>query len=343
MKSPPRSLSKAARRFAWTVLVAGAVATPVLLEGSLRVYHGAIARREVERLPPLEQRALVPSDDPALVFGFRPGFVDGDFTVNAWGMPDDEVETARARDTFRIAVVGDSISAGFRLLPRRDLYVSRLESLLGAERPGTRVEVLNFGVNGYGIGQLEHVLRSRVAEFRPDVVIVQFCLNDPYTTDSPYGRFSPTGLRLVGWIRRLARPERALGVFLVERNWDEAGFAAMRKGITAIGDLGRTERVKVIGVLFPYLDARAYDDWGYGRYHAFLQESAAAAELPWLDLYTSFRESGVIVAKDPPDALHPTAKGHRIAAERIAAELRRRGWDSGLAEGGLSGHIPAAP
>ena len=44
---------------------------------------------------------------------------------------------------------------------------------------GARYEVLNFGVTGYDLSQSVENLRSRGLRYRPDLVISQYCLNDP--------------------------------------------------------------------------------------------------------------------------------------------------------------------
>ena len=62
------------------------------LEGALRVYHGIKRVWQARILPPVDQRALVPSDDPALIFELNPGWSDADSSVNAQGMLDEEVE-----------------------------------------------------------------------------------------------------------------------------------------------------------------------------------------------------------------------------------------------------------
>ncbi len=77
-----------------------------------------------------------------------------------------------------MAVLGDSIAFGY-WVAEEDAFARQLELLLGESRgEGPPVEVLNFGVPGYNLGQEIETLRSRVLAFEPDVVVLAFCLND---------------------------------------------------------------------------------------------------------------------------------------------------------------------
>jgi hypothetical protein len=53
-----------------------------------------------------------------------------------------------------------------------------------------RVEVINFGVSGYGTAQELLTLRNRVWEYNPDLVVLEFCAND-IKDNSPYFKEDP--------------------------------------------------------------------------------------------------------------------------------------------------------
>ena len=154
-------------------LVLAPICTLLLMEGALRVYHRAKLAWAKRQLPPVAQRALVPSDDPELVYEFNPGWRKDQFTINSHGMPDRERDRAKPDGLFRIAFVGDSISASFGHVPRESIYLSLVERQLNRGAPdGIRGESLNFGVNGYGILQNLRQAQTRVRPFDPDLVVV---------------------------------------------------------------------------------------------------------------------------------------------------------------------------
>lgn len=77
----------------------------------------------------------------------------------------------------RIACIGDSWTFGMNVDQDR-MYPARLDALL-KDRPATRnVEVLNFGILGYTSFQGLRLLKSRVLDLEPDVLVIGFGMND---------------------------------------------------------------------------------------------------------------------------------------------------------------------
>jgi len=116
--------------------------------------------------------------------------------VNSDGLRDREHTRAKPPDTFRIAVLGDSFTEAMHV-PMEQTYWSLLERRLQECNPfpGKKVEVINFGVSGYGTAQELLTLRQRVWDYSPDLVVLAFTtLNDVYdnsralsrTEDVPY-------------------------------------------------------------------------------------------------------------------------------------------------------------
>lgn len=93
--------------------------------------------------------------------------------INSHGQRDREHSEAKPPGTFRIAVLGDSYAEAFQL-PMEQSFWSVLEKRLNGDRAscGRTVEVLNFGVSGYGTAQELLALRNRVWTFSPDLVLL---------------------------------------------------------------------------------------------------------------------------------------------------------------------------
>ena len=95
---------------------------------------------------------------------------------------------------FVIAVIGDSHTYSSRSARREDSFPARLEHHLMA-LTGKNVKVLNFGVPGYNMAQELEVLRSRALPFKPDLVILQYCINDEHISDYIQPKYS--------WLNRM--------------------------------------------------------------------------------------------------------------------------------------------
>ena len=89
-------------------------------------------------------------------------------SINAAGMRDRDHATAKASGVYRVAVVGDSYSEAMQVAAE-STYWARRPAELGCRG---RVEVLNFGVAGYGTAQ-ELLSLPRVFRYDPDLVLLQ--------------------------------------------------------------------------------------------------------------------------------------------------------------------------
>ena len=108
------------------------------------------------------------------------------FTVNSQGRHDSYVAVTKPPHTIRIAVLGDSFTEA-KQVPIEQNFCSVIEHEL-PKCPaihGERVEVMNFGVQGYGTGQELITLRDRVWQYSPDIVALAFYTSNDVLDNSP--------------------------------------------------------------------------------------------------------------------------------------------------------------
>ena len=102
--------------------------------------------------------------------------------INSDGLRDREHSKAKFAGTMRIAVLGDSFTEAMHV-PMEQTFWSLLERQLQEcnTLPGQKVEVINFGVSGYGTAQELMTLRQKVWDYSPDLVVLAFTTyNDIY-------------------------------------------------------------------------------------------------------------------------------------------------------------------
>jgi lysophospholipase L1-like esterase len=111
-------------------------------------------------------------------WGHEPGYVNRDLAnpladlfINSHGMADKEYDIDAPAGTWRIALLGDSITRG-QGAPMFRNYESLLEERLNAEQASgnARIEILNFAVGGYRITQLVDSTEW-AAPFGPDLYV----------------------------------------------------------------------------------------------------------------------------------------------------------------------------
>ncbi len=115
------------------------------------------------------------------------------YHFNAQGWNDTRDYTPiKPPDTVRVAVVGDSFVESLRV-PNRDRFVNLSERQM--TEGGRRSQWYAFGCSGFGTAQEYRLIKNRVLDYNPDVVVLLFIVNDVYDT-SPYltqiPRYVPT-------------------------------------------------------------------------------------------------------------------------------------------------------
>jgi len=143
------------------------------------------------------------TSDPNLGWKLKPGASGGwngegaSFVqVNSEGLRDREHTKAKPPNTWRVAVLGDSFTEAIHV-PVEQTFWSKLERKLGncqAVKGRKNVEVINFGVQGYGTAQQLIVLRKKVWDYSPDIVILAFFIGNDVINNSPkleYDRYRP--------------------------------------------------------------------------------------------------------------------------------------------------------
>lgn len=81
---------------------------------------------------------------------------------------------AKQADTFRVLVLGDSLTYGYGI-NAEDTYASLIESSLSKSY---QMEVLNLGVSGYQSEDVLRIAKKYLPRLQPDLVIYGMCLND---------------------------------------------------------------------------------------------------------------------------------------------------------------------
>jgi hypothetical protein len=106
-------------------------------------------------------------------------------TINSAGLRGPDYPLRKPRNTFRIAVLGDSFSEAGQVAAEQTfcaVITRRLRSCPALA--GKNVETLNFGCDSYGTAQELMTLRHQAWQFSPDVVVLAVCTGNDITNDS---------------------------------------------------------------------------------------------------------------------------------------------------------------
>ncbi len=129
-------------------------------------------------------------------------------SVNQNGHRGRPVEYARKDGVARILMLGDSVAFGVGVADEQT-FSARMD------RPGAGVEVVNLAVPGYGPAQILLLLRTRGLAYRPDAVVVHFCLANDFAdavlSESLYSRHPAPYLTIEGRALRVKNSHLRLG------------------------------------------------------------------------------------------------------------------------------------
>jgi lysophospholipase L1-like esterase len=140
---------------------------------------------------------------------------------NSLGFREKEFAIPKPAGTYRIMVLGDSLTWGAGLAAEQR-YTDLLEDYLANRFPKRSIEVLNFGLSAAPTTQERDILRKYRESVQPDLIVIGFCLNDPQPKDQDHSpekeAFERTyGRRIKALAERLARVRlRHVGELLEE-------------------------------------------------------------------------------------------------------------------------------
>jgi hypothetical protein len=262
---------------------------------------------------------------------------------NSLGFREREFALAKPPSTYRIAVMGDSLSWGIGVSPG-ERFSGQLEEALNARRrSGRRYEVLNFARSGWDTADELDALRRVVLGTGVDFVVLQWYLND---FENGVRQERPQPAPLVPWepVRlwlfrasalysvledRWVRVQEWLGAIptYAEYMYRRFGDPHSPHSAAAVDSLRafiaecREHAVPLTVVLFPHpgpdLAARRYE---FDYLHDRVLETCRGEGLDCVDLRAAFATQADyrLLWVSPLDP-HPSVLAHRLAAERLLA------------------------
>jgi hypothetical protein len=134
-------------------------------------------------------------------------------SINRHGMRYREVQQQKPAGVTRVAVLGDSFVWGIGVSDH-DRFTEMVE-----KRSAGEFELLNFGVSGYGPVQHYLMFDEIVAGFRPDIVLVTFCLGNDFADNVFWRRYN----YYKPYVQEITGPDVAIAGYPLPRSGEFAG------------------------------------------------------------------------------------------------------------------------
>jgi hypothetical protein len=197
--------------------------------------------------------------------------------INSAGFRDDEWEVKKPGNTLRVAILGDSYVEALQVEEEeRFAEIAQRELNAPGAAGGRKVEVMSFGVSGYGTAQELMTLRHHVWQYSPDLVVLAITPTNDVRNNlkaleqddgRPYFHYVNSDLVLDESFRRSPGHNRGASYDLLMWVTDHSTLAdlTLRTVRSAQSRASRRRQIERSGVAGGFEDEAGLDVWVYSE------------------------------------------------------------------------------
>ncbi len=263
-------------------------------------------------------------------------FVKENVKLNNVGFRDYNFSIEKNDSVKRIAVVGDSLSFGSGIKDFRDTYPKLLEKYLNNLNYSDKYEVYNFGIPGYDALDELNIIKNKVLDYNPNIIIIEYYENDIENNDPELKNFESVDnleIPFVGfWLRDISysyyffesRLNKALENFGLKRKWLDTlnkTYSSQKNTNYTLGIYGqisnitKERNITVVFVAFPVVSD--FKDYKFYFVHSFAKRISIGYNFYFIDLQSSFAKFDHKDLSVNDYDYHPNELGHKIAAQEL--------------------------
>lgn len=310
-----------------SVLIAGLVG-----EGLLRVKASMSASRNPAPLPP--ELVGLPSIEGLFALAKpnqRVNYRGALYTTNSRGTRGPEIQMPKPPGTFRIVVIGDSITMGSGVR-YEEAYPELMEHGLGPTKDGRHVEVINLGLAGANLaGEVDN--RLPIALEGADMIVYGWTVND---IEGPYYRTlltaGPPGPSLlinlvrdrIRYLRDIYWPASDSYIGELDENYfrNPKQREYFEQSMDRLAAIGRSRNICVVVLIHPQMSVFS-DRHPYFRYYDLATEAARRRGMFVVQGFPPFLNRNPEDYRCHPMDWHPNAKAHVLLAQVLIDEMLR--------------------
>lgn len=275
--------------------------------------------------------------------------------LNNFGFRDTDWRIEKDPGTFRIAAIGDSFTFG-QGVKFNEIFPERLKQALNSAESKNalldgcklsvscirsvpeKFEVFNFGQSGYSTADELRLAKEKVLDFKPDLLLIGFVLNDPDPGDNQIGAYPPEyGLVLpLGLEHRLE-----MGSYLysfVKDHWNRVlekyhykqsyyewqrmlynpkwePWIKEREALSGFAELSKVNKIPVVVVILPSMFD--FKDYPYAAEHRLIEKTIREYGFKAVDLLPYFKDEDAEKLRVTASDSHPNGEANKIFAEGV--------------------------
>ncbi len=326
------------------LIVFGLIASLIVLEGAVRFLQ--------IRKPPADAIVYQRSPLAGVLYEFKPNLrqvlTTGELLVtSSSGL---RAHSDYEKGTHDAVFLGDSVTAAVNLDPN-EAFPAVVERTIAGALP-YKVRALNFGVNGYSTSEEAAVLAEKAIHYKPRYVFINYVLNDPVISESPYRALYPPEssdrcfipfsaqeipcvmkriakhLEGIKFLFTLLRTAQTTMTYEYERDYyadihqDSEAFARVESAFASIAHTCSQEiHCDVFLVLFPLIKFNQ-DSYQWSEVHQKVATAAKKQGFHIIDLLPTLRKYRDEELKaSQNDILHYNKFGHDIIGRTIGEKF----------------------
>lgn len=274
-----------------------------------------------------------PVANPQLSFAHVPNrsaFLMGvPVSINSHGLRDREYSRSKPPDVYRIVMLGDSTTLGWGV-PLEQTVAKILEAELNKLHMPKQFEVLNAGVGNYGtVQEVTHYL-TYDRDFQPDLVILQYFINDAEPVPTERRTFLLGRSYLLAYA--LSRFDAMMRLTGIRPDWKEfyaglyedglPGIEAAKQAFATLATRTRADGAKLLVTILPEL-REINHGYPFVSQHQKIKDVLAADHVPVIELIEGLRDHGPESALWVTEAdAHPNGKANALVAAQVLRWIR---------------------
>ncbi len=306
-----------------------------LIEGVLRLANICeVAPKQSGNLFTFIQK----NKNPSMVYELKPnaeGYLAGKYVkINSQGMRSSEI-SLKSENSYRIAFLGDSITFGWGV-DANESYPEIFGEMLRKEFNKT-IEILNFGVPGYVAEQQYEVLKDKVLDYNPDLLVIGNFLSNPdkiwnlYDTSIPIHPSIKIFFKEHSCLYNLVQDKWKIllnkageidkSPYIDLYNTDSETWKNYTSTLNKISMISKESNIPVIIFILPNWH-NLNESYEFIDIHNLLNKTIFEYNLHSIDTFPDLKNLNIVAEDYSIEHVHPNAKGHELLAEILHKNSR---------------------
>jgi lysophospholipase L1-like esterase len=224
----------------------------------------------------------------------------------------------------KILFIGSSITLGWGV-EEKDTLTAQLNQMLKNEFPKT--SILNAGIGNYNADRYVERYSSKLQHINPDIVVVQYFINDAEDLKSGGGNWflKNSQLAVTLWnayhkFFGMTGESELLEHYQDVYKKDSIGYNKMKAAFEKLSVLSQNKGFDVLLVMTP--DIHNLKEYPFSFIHEEIQRLSQQFNFFYVDLLPVFKGKEAKEFWAMPGDPHPNSKGHKLMAETIFPVLK---------------------